>query len=336
MKGKLKFSQKSYHDKKLSLPTMRHIIPEEKVTMLVNEVNNEQKIKEEDAVKPYTSFSHSNLKAMLLECIKERIPTVEKKHTIECPLCKLLCFDEFMLNKHIFQRHTKQEIELYLRFHHENNSNSNIDVQYIGNYIIVPPLEAPVTVNICQNHVPPHPKCKQCNDGMDRYPMFPPLRFYSRVFFHHKNSVGDSDTGNKSKFHFDVSNKELGIVLVNGRIAQIEALCQDRWQRNFLGIRYYFTYEELRKYLLEKGSSIADCCKQNGVIIDIETELVLDSNIDWVNMMKVKDRCHVFKCDHLSFIQKMTNMGCGDQYDLFTYKMKFCRLQWTGSSLEEL
>ncbi len=287
-------------------------------------------------VMQYKSFSPSNLKDMLQDIIKHRIPVVEKRSTIQCPLCNLSFYEQNLMNKHFLRRHTKTEIENYLHFNPVQSGNDHINIQWIGHYTIVPPLPSPIPIEICYNHIPPHPKCLKCNESINKYPFFPPLRFYSSAFFQYyvPSTTDDAKCDETFTFHFDMNNKDLGVVMDNGRIAQIESLCEDRFKRNFLGVKYYFSYNELHNYLLEKATlatRIIDTQQLN--VLDKEHELVLDSRIDWVNMTKVKDRCLVFKCNKARFIETADNMGLSGQSNP---GIKFCRFRWTGTELMEM
>jgi hypothetical protein len=282
-------------------------------------------------VMQYKSYSPSNLKDMLQKCIKYRIPVVEKRSTMKCPLCNLSFYEETLMNKHFLRRHTKKEIENYLHFNQAQSGNDHINIQWIGDYTIVPPLPSPIPIEICYNHVPPHPKCLKCNESINKYPFFPPLRFYSSAFFQYDaRSTNDEKYGKIFTFHFNMNNQDLGIVMGNGRIAQIQSICEDRFERNFLGVKYYFSYAELLNYLPEKDTS-ATRKKLN--VLDKEYELVLDSRIDWVNMTNVKDRCLVFKCNKAKFTEIRENMVLSRESNQC---IKFCRFRWTGTALVDM
>ena len=133
-------------------------------------------------------------------------------------------------------------------------------------------------------------------------------------------------------FHFDTENKDLGVVMENGRIAQIEAMCEDRFKRHFLAIRYFFTYYELHNHFLQKGTFFHT---QHTKLLDAANELVLDSKIDWVQMTQVKDRCFVYKCTKDRFDDIINDMELSIR-ELLTIHMKFCQWKWTGTELVEV
>lgn len=143
-----------------------------------------------------------------------------------------------------------------------------------------------------------------------------------------------NDSLERRKFHFDVNNEDFGIIMENGRIAKIEALCEDRFKRCFLGIKYYFTSEEFNNYLIERGESMNECCHRYGIHIDKENELILDSKVGWVNMKMVKERCLIFTCNKTKFMEKKKNMGISIEESI--KGIKFCRLQWSENEIKEM
>ena len=317
------------------------------ITTTVGDSVNSNSFSESEEFPSYTSFSPENLNIMLKECIRYRIPSIEKKRTIPCPLCSYTFFDETMLNKHLLRRHTKKEIENHLHITRNQSQFNHLSVQWIGTSTIVPPLPPPVPIDICFNHVPPHPKCLKCKVSIETCPLFPPIRFYLGAFFQYDVPIQSSElrpgpvpqhecqnSFERRKFHFDVNNKDFGIIMENGKIGKIEALCEDRFQRSFLGIKYYFTSEEFNNYLLERGESMNEYCRPRGILMDKENELILDSKVEWVNMTMVKDRCLIFTCNKSRFTEKKKNMGLSIEESI--KGVKFCRLQWSGNRLLEI
>lgn len=301
---------------------------------------------------------------MMKECTKHRIKKAGKKESIPCPLCEYSFFDVTMRNKHLLRRHTKNEIEIYLENQKNQNVNKfNIEVQWIGKYRIVPPLPSPIPLNICYNHVPPHPKCQKCMESFQKCPLFPPIRFYKSAFvqfdddndgnaivvsatefacsFDHNDVV---DVQSTRKFHFNIETSDFGVILEDTRIAKVEALCEDRFKRYFIGIKFYYSLEEFDIFLMKNGKcnnrlkhslSTLRNSKMNEEDSRNNDELILDSSsVHWIEMTQVKGRCYILQCDESSFNQTKMNMGITNDDNV--NDIKFYHLQWLGNSLEEL
>lgn len=300
----------------------------------------------------YTSFLPESLSQMLKDCISYRIPSVQKKSTVSCPLCRRAFFNDDALNKHILQRHTKREIENFLDIEEERRNDPNeIKVQWIGRYISCPPFTSTIPLDICYHHIPPHPKCLKCAESIERFPMFPPIRFYKSVYFEHnlssttnlegKSSSYHSSSDKASKhrqFHFNLKDKECCVELENGSFAKIEALCEDNFKRNFIGLKHFVTHDTFKGIVEAKGLSFSSYCEDNGIKLNKSDELILDSEVHWMEMTKVNSRVYIFFCDEDEFLQRKLNMGVSidSPNKKPTSILKFCQLEWLGDGLKSL
>ena len=252
-----------------------------------------------------------------------------------------------MLNKHILHRHTKVEIENYLEIQDEKRNETNeIQVHWIGRYISCPPFTSTIPIDICYNHIPPHPKCLKCNESIERCPMFPPIRFYQSVYFQYVLSSNRDDTPSdctissdrtQRQFHFNMKDDECCVVLESGRFAKVEALCEDNFKRCFIGVKYFATYEAFKATFEEtKGLSFTGYCDDNNIELNPSDELILTVDVEWVEMTKVVGRTYVFFCNEDEFLQRKMNMGFfrGDSISYST--LKFCQMQWLDDELKIL
>ena len=230
-------------------------------------------------LKPSRPFSAQRLSLLLDENVKytrEQKDTNER-HTHKCPLCRFKFFDLNLLKNHISRRHSLEDMEYVLNQATENERRQMTPslVQWGERFALVPPMEPPVHLFICQKHVPPHPNCHRC---LQQSCMYPPIRFYRSAFVQIQKSLGENSGKEKEntqemnlRFHFSLKNSENGVVFhgesgAERRLGKIVAICNDGREQNFIGIQ---------EYLPIQGT---------------ENEVCLDFNVIYIRFEQVVDR----------------------------------------------
>lgn len=124
----------------------------------------------------------------------------------------------------------------------------------------------------------------------------------------------------------------------NGSVAQIEALCEDNFKRCFIGVKRFLSYDNFKDIIVSQGLSFTKYREQNEFEMNTDDELILCSKIDWVEMIHVVERVHVFFCNEEDFLQRKINMGLSidTDFDMSFQQLKFCHRQWTGDRLESV
>lgn len=253
-------------------------------------------------------FSPERLGSMMDKCVEYKHKSIQPKSTTPCPLCKLDFYSINLLQNHLKRRHTIEEINYSLfGYHSDSSRNCRIHVEWVGLAKVVPPLPPPVSLNICNHHVPPHPKCAMCRDGMANSPLFPPIRFYDVAFMErrtnvpHENKPGHEDEKEQVQekihnFHFNLQDKDLAVVLDidikrGTNIGYLVALCEDGRGKFYVGVQYYLPTAD-------------------------REELTKDSEVHFVPMKKVIDRKHIFHCTRTEFLEKKQELGANVKVEL--------------------
>ena len=60
-------------------------------------------------------------------------------------------------------------------------------------------------------------------------------------------------------------------------------------------------------------------------------ELIVESEMQWVEMSRMIGRCRVFSCNKDEFYEKKSQMGL--ELDEESPNIKFCRYMWNGTSI---
>ena len=272
-------------------------------------------------------FSPRRLESMLDQCVQYRDVGVEPKATTPCPLCNAQFFSTDMLESHLTRRHTLHEIEYEIKMRKDNTTTQGqIRVEWVGKAAIVPPLQPPVPMKLCFHHVPPHPKCRVCNELVGKSPLFPPIRFYDSGFMEYRYRIpckvernDDLHDGGERidhtetvlNFHFNVGNHDLAIVYqedgCDEQIGHVAAICEDGRKKYYVGVQ---------RYVPEVSRSIQEGMRN-------KDELIMESKINFVEMKKVIGRRHVFQCTKDQFVRKKQEMNIGN---LSHSHLKYCEL----------
>lgn len=298
-------------------------------------------------------FSSTHLSSMLEHRVQyHKNSPPKRRESTPCPLCKMRFFDKELAKKHLINRHTPQELEYHMKLNDpwcttKEEHPDILHVDWKGYSVLVPPLPSPVSqLNICDRHIPPHPKCKKCTDFLSSSPLFPPIRFHEQAFMYiskkdnertrsaRRERKGSKITRKKTEpntvirsFHFDTNNKDLAVIwndpASNQKVAKIVCLCKDARNKNFLGVQCYLSClpEELiylsQTYNLQKD------------------EWVLDSKVEFIEMNTVLDRRHVFLCHAHGIDQRRKGIRI-DMSSGATFAgddIKFCRFALKNNDL---
>jgi hypothetical protein len=297
-------------------------------------------------------FSTTHLSSMLEHRVQyHKNPLPKRRESTPCPYCKMLFFDKELAKKHLINRHTPQEIEYHMKLNDpccatKEEHSEKLHVDWKGYSVLVPPLPSPLPeLDICDRHVPPHPKCKTCTDFISSSPLFPPIRFHEQAFMHisKKNNERTRNARREAKgskitrktepntvirsFHFDTNDKDLAVIWKDPKskqkVAKIVCLCKDARNKSFLGVQCYLPClpDELI-YLAQTYNLQKD-------------EWVLDSKVEFIEMNTVLDRRHVFLCHAHGLDQRRK----GIRIDMSTGAtfagdgIKFCRFVLKNNDL---
>ena len=99
-------------------------------------------------------------------------------------------------------------------------------------------------------------------------------------------------------------------------------MCQDGFDRYFLGVSLYFSHEENEK------KSLLGSLDHTW---DDENELIVDSEIHWIDMAQIVGRCRVFSCNRADFYEQKNQMGF--DLDKESPGIKFCEYMWNGKEI---
>ena len=267
---------------------------------------------------------------MLEKCLSYKNAPNRSKTIVNCPLCSKSFFDPRMSKKHLLKRHTRHEIEFFLSklTNKEDANNLKLRVLWTGNYVTSPPMPPPVPLKICFKHVPPHPKCKLCQEIAGDCPLYPPIKFYTTAFV--STEIQDEEISQEfrqSNFHFNLNDKEQGVIIkchssemTWKRFARLKAMCQDGFQRYLLGVSFYFSHKENISCL---GKEVT-----LGHTWDEENELIVESDVHWIDMSRIVGRCRVYSCNREKFYEQKSHMGF--DLDEESPQIKFCEYLWNG------
>jgi len=351
------------HDKNRQNVRAVHSLPSPDIQMSMNEDNqidsatceeskettettNESRRCSKEYVKTEANaiiFSSKRLSVMLNNCVEYRNASSRKKITTPCPLCELGFFDTNLLQNHLMRRHTLSDIEYALSCNralqcgdHDGRTYRQIRVDWVGRYIIVPPLPPPVPLNICYHHVPPHPKCNLCLKTANSSPLFPPIRFYKKSFVECRTNVihmqgvgeewGDKFADDETRcFHFDVEDDELAVVYKEEdereeKVGKLVSLCEDARNNFFVGVQRY----------------LSTVPHPVDVTVDLQSnEWIIESTIKFVDMTKIVGRRRIVHCPVEGFevIEKeIINQASG----ALEANLGFCRYSVTNNALVPL
>ena len=250
-------------------------------------------------------------------------------------MCQKTFFDQAMAKRHVIKRHTKREINFFIANLTDEHCGHHLTVQWAGKFVATPPMPPPVPVKVCFNHVPPHPQCKLCQSVVNECSLFPPIRFYTKAFVRNEiNGLGINQEFTNCNYHIDLNDKEQGVVIYDDnptsegnekRIARLLSICQDGFQRQFLGLSFYISHAQMENIpILEEKLSLIESWDENN-------ELIVESDIHWVEMSRIIGRCRVFSCSKAEFDEKKSQMGYGPGEK--SPNIKFCRYIWNGTSI---
>lgn len=184
-------------------------------------------------------FSVQRLENMLGRCVeKTRKQSVIPRFKTSCPLCKMSFFDVNVLEKHLVRRHGADEIKYALAQFSKSKDDEQIypvvKVHWVGSFRCVPPFEAPIPLQICQNHVPLHPMCIKCQRFKEQTPLYSPLRFYESAYV----EISDKDKESRS-YHLDVQINTCKVKFLDEQmvhVGKLVAICEDGRGKPFIGV----------------------------------------------------------------------------------------------------